>query len=81
MDKKKATTQTLDSSAPVEATPPTEPKAIVISYDNNDMPTFNFLGLPWTGKDIPQLQRALPRAYHFYKRSIKRKEQSDDRTN
>lgn len=49
-----------------------EAKGLRISYNEADMPVVEFLGNPWTGKDIRLVVACIPRAYRLYKRDTRR---------
>ena len=49
-----------------------EAKGMRIRFNEADVPVVEFLGEPWTGKDIRLVITSIPRAYRFHKLTERR---------
>jgi hypothetical protein len=67
--KKPAETITLSAGGVSEVS---EARCMKITFNEADMPVVEFLGEPWTGKDIRLCMAAVPRAYRFHKLTKRR---------
>lgn len=68
--KKPEETITLSTGSTV--TRVSEAKGMRIRFNEADVPVVEFLGEPWTGKDIRLVITSIPRAYRFHKLTERR---------